>query len=275
MAQRLRGGSAAKARAPRQGRRYREGQKQQWSYWPETETWAAQDTAWWGGLGLAPPSSAPWPAAEAADGPEAEGSAEGPAEEGSPEAAKATESLLDALAPGAQQPAARGPRGKQASAKRSWVVAAERPVSEAGSGLLTPENLLGYWVDSQGNSVHVLSTDAYNVRLEATLSRPPRADIHLSVRPVMLGAGWQCGHSLLDPMWTTAGQLHWVAMDGRVSVWVRPQEGAQQEEAAEAASDGHEQETAEEPKEGATAEAAEAAPTTSEPADEPSKTAAE
>merc|ERR1712113_797552 len=74
-----------------------------------------------------------------------------------------------------------------------------------------------------GNAVQVVSLDAYSAWLEATLSRPPRPDIRLAVKPVMLGAGWQCGHSLLDPNWTTSEQLHWVTMEGRVSVWVRPQ----------------------------------------------------
>ena len=44
----------------------------------------------------------------------------------------------------------------------------------------------------RGNMVTVTSTDAFEVRLEATLSRPPRADIHLGVKPVMLGGGCMC-----------------------------------------------------------------------------------
>jgi len=144
-------------------------------------------------------------------------------------AAATAESLLDALAPGStgenSSQQASQPPPKNFGGKRSmWLVADSRPVAETPAGLMGPEKFLGHWVDSQGNAVHVLSTDAYDVNLVATLSRPPRPDIHLAIKPVVLGGGWQCGHSLLDPVWTSEQQLHWVAMDGRVSVWVRPQE---------------------------------------------------
>mmetsp|Transcript_56701 Transcript_56701/g.88236 ORF Transcript_56701/g.88236 Transcript_56701/m.88236 type:complete len:181 (+) Transcript_56701:65-607(+) len=84
-----------------------------------------------------------------------------------------------------------------------------------------PADLLGSWADSLGNAVHVFSSDAYEMRLSATLSRPPRPDIHLALRQCNLGGGWQCGNSVLDPVWTSDKQLHWVTVDGRVSVWVR------------------------------------------------------
>lgn len=107
---------------------------------------------------------------------------------------------------------------------RQWVVAEERHPDEAvkGEEFMCSESLLGKWVDSQGHSIHVLSTDAYNVRLLATLSKTMCPDKHLALKPVRLGAGWQCGHSILDPSWSTSSQLHWVAGDGRVTVWVRP-----------------------------------------------------
>merc|ERR1712183_376005 len=82
-------------------------------------------------------------------------------------------------------------------------------------------DLLGAWADSLGNAVHVYSQDAYEMKLQATLTKPPRQDIHLSVRQVEGGGGWQCGNSILDPVWTSEQQLHWVTGDGRVSVWVR------------------------------------------------------
>eukprot|EP00927_Polykrikos_kofoidii_P051280 TRINITY_DN45072_c0_g1_i1.p1 TRINITY_DN45072_c0_g1~~TRINITY_DN45072_c0_g1_i1.p1 ORF type:complete len:246 (+),score=42.05 TRINITY_DN45072_c0_g1_i1:95-832(+) len=93
-----------------------------------------------------------------------------------------------------------------------------------------PEGILGQWADSLGNKVLVLSTDAYQVRLVATLSRPPRQDIHLPVLPVVLGGGWQCGDSILDPFWSSESELHWVARSGRVSVWVRAEEAAKRED---------------------------------------------
>lgn len=131
--------------------------------------------------------------------------------------AATTESVLDALA------AVLPP--KVVANSRNLSLLAEPRLPQAAEGLMGPEKLLGHWVDSQGNGVHVLSMDAYDVRLTATLSRPPRADIHLAVKPVVLGGGWQCGHSLLDPVWSSDTQLHWVAQDGRVSVWVRPLDG--------------------------------------------------
>jgi len=94
------------------------------------------------------------------------------------------------------------------------------PMEAAPSGNLTPEQLLGTWADSLGNSVIVASVDAYELRLTATLSQPPRRDIHLALKPVP-GGGWACGNSMLDPMWSSAEQLHWLTGDGRVSVWVR------------------------------------------------------
>lgn len=203
--------------------------------------WSGQDAVWWPGM----PSTAPAAAANK-EVPDASETYQGPST--SPEeaataagAAATAESVLDALA----QPAALVPAGQalglpsKAAGKRSlWLVADSRPAAQTPEGLMGPEKLLGHWVDSQGNAVHVLSTDAYDVRLVATLSRPPRPDIHLAVKPVVLGGGWQCGHSLLDPVWTTDQQLHWVAMDGRVSVWVRPQESRAEDDAAGADADG-------------------------------------
>lgn len=155
-------------------------------------------------------------------------------------AAAATETLLDALAPGSAEESVSGQvmphHGKMDDGKHSmWLVADPRPVGETPAGLMGPEKFLGHWVDSQGNTVHVLSTDAYDGKLVATLSRPPRPDIHLVIKPVVLGGGWQCGHSLLDPLWTSEKQMHWVAMDGRVSVWVRVQESKDEEETTDPA----------------------------------------
>ncbi|CAE7292831.1 unnamed protein product [Symbiodinium natans] len=88
---------------------------------------------------------------------------------------------------------------------------------------LSAEVLLGRWVDSQGHSIHVLSTDAFDVRLLAKMKKKMSPDKHLALKPIRLGGGWQCGHSILDSSWSTSAQLHWVAGDGHVTVWVRPQ----------------------------------------------------
>jgi len=84
----------------------------------------------------------------------------------------------------------------------------------------TAELMLGNWEDTYGNSVSVYSTDAYSMRPAATLSRPPRPDIHLPLRPAE-GGGWHCGGAVLDPASSSYKKLHWVFPDGSVSVWTR------------------------------------------------------
>lgn len=86
-------------------------------------------------------------------------------------------------------------------------------------GSIDVQDLLGAWADSLGNAVFVSSLDSTKTKLEAVLARPPRPDIHLSMRPVE--GGWQCGNAKLDLSWSSRSTLHWVAKDGRVSVWVR------------------------------------------------------
>lgn len=169
------------------------------------------------------------------------------------EAAATTESLLSALAPDDNMPIRPAPhdggataavaaipggggegdtivsgpklKGKRSGAtKRSnrWLDTSVRPLQQQSNGFMSHEHLLGRWVDSSGNVINVLFTDAFRTNLVALLSKPPRPDIHLNVKPVTMGAGWQCGHSVLEPTWTTPAQLFWVTMDGEVSVWVRP-----------------------------------------------------
>lgn len=92
--------------------------------------------------------------------------------------------------------------------------------NEGPAGVFGPADLLGSWADSLGNAVLVSSTDAYRLKLVATLFQPPRKDIHLSIRPNQNG-GWNCGNAMLDPVWSSTTQLHWCTPDGRVSVWVR------------------------------------------------------
>mmetsp|Transcript_95116 Transcript_95116/g.193469 ORF Transcript_95116/g.193469 Transcript_95116/m.193469 type:complete len:111 (-) Transcript_95116:69-401(-) len=98
---------------------------------------------------------------------------------------------------------------------------------QQGGQLVLPDGLLGTWADSLGNAVSVFSIDAYQVRLMATLSQPPRPDIHLKIFPAAAG-GWICGNAMLDPSWSTESQLHWLTIDGRISVWVRPNNNSKQ-----------------------------------------------
>merc|ERR1719401_1908574 len=52
---------------------------------------------------------------------------------------------------------------------------------QAPASSLLPEQFLGNWADSLGNSVVVFSMCAYEVALMATLSQPPRKDINLRI----------------------------------------------------------------------------------------------
>merc|ERR1712032_883850 len=93
-------------------------------------------------------------------------------------------------------------------------------------GIVPPKGLLGQWSDSYGNTVVVRATDASGSIMMATLSRPPRHDIHLRFRPLDAGAGWLCGDATLA---ATIGpsslpsELYWAFSDGKASVWVRKQ----------------------------------------------------
>ncbi|CAE7424282.1 unnamed protein product [Symbiodinium sp. CCMP2456] len=199
--------------------------------WPSPVPWPPQDPAWWADLASQLPaawgtgaiSSARVKGLEAILSPFSEGPG-------------GTESDFDGLQPDPTispdtfpaDPTALWGYANDGSARklggRQWVLAEERPPCEASptDDFVSAEVLLGRWVDSQGHSIHVLSTDAFNVRLLATLRKAMCPDKHLALKPIRLGGGWQCGHSILDPSWSTSAQLHWVAGDGHVTVWVRP-----------------------------------------------------
>jgi hypothetical protein len=148
--------------------------------------------------------------ASLARGPEEDPSAAGTLPQ---QAAATTEILLKALAP--------VPADAASKIRPTWPLLEERTPSKDDANFLSPSAFLGHWVDSEGNTVHVFSTDAFETRLAATLLRPSRHEIHLSIRPVFYGGGWQCGHSVLDPDWSSEARLHWVTSDGKLTVWVR------------------------------------------------------
>lgn len=83
-------------------------------------------------------------------------------------------------------------------------------------------DFMGAWVDSKGNSVSVVSVDAYSGSISAILSRGHgRPDAHLTIEPTYDG-GWKCGNSYLDLHASSTEKLHWVrSSDGFVSVWTR------------------------------------------------------
>lgn len=86
-----------------------------------------------------------------------------------------------------------------------------------------PEDLLGTWVDLHGNSVMVYSSDAWEVRLTAAMSRPNRPDLNLSVRPSPNG-GWFCGNFEMDAASSSKQRIVWYAADGSMSAWSRARE---------------------------------------------------
>mmetsp|Transcript_102025 Transcript_102025/g.288060 ORF Transcript_102025/g.288060 Transcript_102025/m.288060 type:complete len:224 (+) Transcript_102025:78-749(+) len=93
---------------------------------------------------------------------------------------------------------------------------ARRPEQEP----LAPDAFIGNWVDAMGNLVNIYSADAWQVRLLATISRPARPDVHLSVRQDP-DWGWICGNSALVNEFSSSQELHWRTFEGYDSVWYR------------------------------------------------------
>ncbi|CAJ1339752.1 unnamed protein product [Effrenium voratum] len=104
--------------------------------------------------------------------------------------------------------------------------------------LPSAQELMGNWVDMQGNPVLVHSVDAYEMRLVAAVSRPSTRDLQLGLlagscgslghgatlaprRPTPEGEGWICGNATLDLAASSLAELHWIGPRGRYSVWVR------------------------------------------------------
>lgn len=120
-------------------------------------------------------------------------------------------SRIDHMIRGAQTAAARNIRSRNSGAQYPGT---DEPVD------FGPEDFLGNWVDSHGNSVLVYSADAWEVVLTATISRPNKNDITLRVR-LNEDASWTCGNSWLDCSQSSPEQICWVAADQRRSVWTR------------------------------------------------------
>lgn len=108
----------------------------------------------------------------------------------------------------------------EANNKTEFMLANEMAAA-LGSSMLD-KDLLGNWTDSRGNTVTVYSIDAFEMRLMATLSRPPRPDINLYLRPVLEGSGgWQCGDGCLDLSASSRDSVVWAFPDGNTSTWKR------------------------------------------------------
>lgn len=95
------------------------------------------------------------------------------------------------------------------------------PNRRNGPWLPSAQELMGSWVDMQGNPVTVYSTDAYEMRLVAGVSRPAARDLQLGLRPTPDGTGWICGNATLDLFASSVEEVHWIGPRGRYSVWVR------------------------------------------------------
>mmetsp|Transcript_61187 Transcript_61187/g.137876 ORF Transcript_61187/g.137876 Transcript_61187/m.137876 type:complete len:201 (-) Transcript_61187:107-709(-) len=91
-----------------------------------------------------------------------------------------------------------------------------------------PEDFMGKWRDTYGNTVCVYSTDAFESRPMATLSRAPRPDIHLKLIP--RDGTWQCGDAVLDTSRCSDTSVAWLFPNGKVSVWTRWHEGAEEDD---------------------------------------------
>jgi len=88
----------------------------------------------------------------------------------------------------------------------------------------TPDHFLGTWSDSNGNLVTVCATDAFSGQLVAAISRPRKADIHLSLWQTHPGGAWACGDAKLvsmSPEDAKERQVFWCFPDGSISVWAR------------------------------------------------------
>jgi len=161
-------------------------------------------------------------------------------EEAQDKAAATVELLLDALKPSRT---AQSMEREAHPIRPTFPLMEERNIDGDDSGaFFSTDVFIGSWIDSEGSSIQVWYADAYDVRLLATLSRQYRPDVQLLIRPVAFGGGWQCGHSVLDPTWSSPQQLHWVAADGRLTVWVRPSGHSASEPEPDQREEGNEQE---------------------------------
>jgi len=86
----------------------------------------------------------------------------------------------------------------------------------------TPSEFLGRWMDPWGNAINIVSTDAFQIQLLATVSfTATNKDRHLRIKSVTYGGGWQCGRYFLDPYQSLPNQIVWVDLDGSIMTWDR------------------------------------------------------
>lgn len=112
-------------------------------------------------------------------------------------------------------------RGQDEPLEQGWPDHAGGKAHSSSRLSVGPEDFLGTWIDMQGNSVLVYSTDAFQMRLMAAVSRPGSKDLQLSLRPTPDGRGWICGNATLNFALSSTAQLHWVGPNGRISVWMK------------------------------------------------------
>lgn len=82
---------------------------------------------------------------------------------------------------------------------------------------VNPEQLCGYWTDFDGKPVKVYSSDAFQVRLYATLTSHSGQSVNLRLREADLGLGWCCGDAVMTEFFSW--QVTWTFPDGTLSQW--------------------------------------------------------
>jgi len=91
--------------------------------------------------------------------------------------------------------------------------------------MVDTDQLKGIWLDSRGHTVTVYSTDAFSMKLKATLAKADGHETHLPIRPTSRGCRWQCGSAFLAA--ASSEQLWWQFPNGSVSIWERCGQSAQ------------------------------------------------
>jgi len=95
----------------------------------------------------------------------------------------------------------------------------------AGSWNFTPFAFVGQWVDSAGQEVSVIATDAYRLSLSVRINWGTRRqywpwDTILQIRLGKTG-DWVCGNCYLNRVLSCLSRLCWWRPDGTFSVWIR------------------------------------------------------
>mmetsp|Transcript_25316 Transcript_25316/g.55250 ORF Transcript_25316/g.55250 Transcript_25316/m.55250 type:complete len:264 (+) Transcript_25316:83-874(+) len=84
---------------------------------------------------------------------------------------------------------------------------------------LCPADFVGCWLDSNGNTIHVMPSRASNSWLVAHLNRSGQRQLRLNLWRSEATSQWVCGNARLEEC--ARDQLLWRFGSGRTSTWVR------------------------------------------------------